>query len=56
MYDEKAEFCFALTIECLGMTLSVLQSAKETDHKIILEKLPMLQKMEYYSKSQKKNL
>lgn len=52
---KKLSSVFALTIKYLGLTLSVVQSAKETDYKIVLEKLPMLQKMEFYSKSQKNN-
>lgn len=50
---KKLSSVLALTIKHLGLTLSVLQSAKETDYKIVLEKLPMLQKMEFYSKSQR---
>lgn len=53
---KKLSSHFALTVKHLGFTLSMLQSAKESDYKIILEKLSMLQKMEFYSKSQKKNL
>lgn len=52
---KKLSSVFALTIKHLGLTLSVLQSAKEADYKIVLEKLPMLQKMEFSSKFQKKN-
>lgn len=52
---KKLPSVFALTIKHLGLTLSVLQSAKEADYEIVLEKLPMLQKMEFSSKFLKKN-